>query len=150
MPERSEARGEVGAPRRILVGYDGSRAAARATEWAVALARTTGAALWLVHGSAAPTAVAEPQTDEEQGKEVHALDDALEGVRRRAAGLGLAVTVLNREGPAARVLIDAANEVSADLIVVGTRGLRSAARVFLGSVSTAVVAESGRPVLVVP
>jgi nucleotide-binding universal stress UspA family protein len=47
-------------------------------------------------------------------------------------------------------LLDAAEQVHADLIVVGTRGLRSSARLLLGSVSAAVIGQAKCPVTVIP
>ncbi len=47
-------------------------------------------------------------------------------------------------------LIRVAEEKEADLIVVGSRGLRGLKRIILGSVSSYVVANSKIPVLVVP
>jgi nucleotide-binding universal stress UspA family protein len=49
-----------------------------------------------------------------------------------------------------RTIVDVADELDADLIVVGARGLSSVESVLLGSVSNAVVHHSRRSVLVVP
>jgi nucleotide-binding universal stress UspA family protein len=49
-----------------------------------------------------------------------------------------------------RTILDVAEEVDADTIVVGARGLSTVASALLGSVSNAVVHHSARPVLVIP
>jgi|SRR5665213_4115223 nucleotide-binding universal stress UspA family protein len=49
-----------------------------------------------------------------------------------------------------RTILDVADEVDAETIVVGARGLSTVASALLGSVSNAVVHHSERPVLVIP
>ncbi len=135
---------------RILVGYDGSDSSYRAVQFAFGAARRANARVWLVHAAAAPPSVVEPRTEEEQAGEVDAIGEAFEDLRREASREGLVVTAWSREGSPAEVLLAAADEVGADWIVVGTRGLRGASRALLGSVSTAVLDRSRRPVTVVP
>lgn len=53
-------------------------------------------------------------------------------------------------GKAWRVICDVAEELEAEPIVVGARGLSRVQSVLLGSVSSAVVAHANRPVLVIP
>jgi nucleotide-binding universal stress UspA family protein len=69
-----------------------------------------------------------------------------------ARGLGLsAETRVERSDTSAwRTIIDVADNLNADLIVVGTRGVTAVQSALLGSVSNAVVHHSARPVLVVP
>jgi len=137
-------------PQRILVGFDGSDPSQRAARLALAWGRAAEASVWIVHAGETPRAVAEPRTDEEQGMATAAIADALTDLTRYAESLAIPTTVWVRDGPPARVLLDAASEMKADLIIVGTRGLRGPARVLLGSVSSAVLSRAGRPVLVVP
>lgn len=59
------------------------------------------------------------------------------------------VEVVREDGPAPDVLARVADRVAASMIVVGRRGLGSAARP-LGSVSEAVLGCAHQPVLVVP
>jgi nucleotide-binding universal stress UspA family protein len=63
---------------------------------------------------------------------------------------GVPVEGMVRVGPPADEVQRAAEEVKADLIVVGTHGRRGLARAFLGSVAEIVVRTSTRPVVVVP
>ena len=136
--------------RRILVGYDASPASARALQLALGLAAQTQGAVWVVHASDPPRVVAEPRPEEEQGMEALAVEQTLREARTLAETHGVHLTIQIREGVAGPLLLQAAKEVDADLIVLGTRGLRGAARLVLGSVSASMVSESGRPVLVVP
>jgi nucleotide-binding universal stress UspA family protein len=47
-------------------------------------------------------------------------------------------------------IVDAANEIDAVVIVLGSRGLSGAKEAFVGSVSHEVAEHAGRPVLIVP
>ena len=57
---------------------------------------------------------------------------------------------LVREGPAARTILEVADEENASLIILGARGPSSAAELLLGSVSTEVLRFARCPVMVVP
>ncbi len=137
-------------PRRIVVGYDGSSPSFRAVRFALSLLRDPEVRIWLVHAAAPSRVVAEPRTEEETSAETGALRSTLERTARSVDPTGDRVQAWTREGSPEVVLLAAAAEVDADLIVVGTRGLRGAERVVLGSVSEKVVSRSGRPVTVVP
>ncbi|MGC2289937.1 MAG: universal stress protein [Thermoplasmata archaeon] len=135
---------------RMLVGYDGSDASYRAVQFALGIARRGGAAIWLVHAAQPPALVMEPRTDEEQASEVDAIGEVLRDLQEEATREGVTLTAWSRGGSPITVLLAAADEIKADWIVVGTRGLRGAARTLLGSVSAALLDRSGRPVTVVP
>jgi nucleotide-binding universal stress UspA family protein len=59
-----------------------------------------------------------------------------------------AETILAR-GNAADKILETAERLNVDLIVVGSRGLRGLARFLLGSVSEKVARHSNKPVLIV-
>jgi nucleotide-binding universal stress UspA family protein len=77
---------------------------------------------------------------------------AAEEAAQAGRALGYEVTPrveLAKEG-AARTIIDVADELDARLVVCGRRGRGAITSALLGSVSHAVLAHSGRPVLIVP
>ncbi len=148
-PTPPEATTRAG-PRRIVVAYDGSPPSERAVRFALSGIGGPDAEVWIVHADEAPHTVAEPRTDEERGTEVGAIEQALRTFQSTADAARVHVHAWVREGTPATVLLAAADEVHADLVVVGTRGLRSAGRLLLGSVSSEVVARAKQPVTVVP
>ncbi len=80
-----------------------------------------------------------------------ALDTATEGVRRAtSAGLVARPRVASRDVDIAAVILSAAADVDADVIVLGTRGRGGLKSMVLGSVSQSVLHHADRPVLVVP
>lgn len=126
----------------IVVGTDGSKGAGRAVEFAIGLARLSGGRLHVV-SSYEPVRGRVPVTS--AGAEADALtplpDAAVDAVLDRAAASsrieGVDVSCHARREGAAEAICTVAREVSADLIVVGNRGMNGARRV-LGSVPNAV------------
>jgi len=74
------------------------------------------------------------------------VDDAVEELEKG----DVSVRGVVREGPAAQVILQVADEENASLIVLGTRGPSSAAELLLGSVSAEVLRRARCPVMAVP
>ncbi|MGO9030162.1 MAG: universal stress protein [Acidimicrobiales bacterium] len=135
---------------KIVVGTDGSDTAANAVSLAAELARMTGAELHLVAAFRPPVVVAgggisggNPPVSE--GFSKLAAEHMLEEV---AAGVdGLDVEVHARSGTPAPVIVQYADEIGADLIVVGSKGMQGTRRV-IGSVPNSVAHTAGCSVLV--
>ncbi len=134
---------------RLVVGFDGSSPSVRAARLGIELARR-GGRLWFVFAQQANPRRAEPRTEEEVSTPVRATQKAMETLVREARDAGVGAEALVREGDAARVILQACRELDAGMVLVGTRGLGGAARLFLGSVSSRVVSEGAIPVVVVP
>ena len=134
--------------RNIVVGYDGSETAKRALERTAELASKEGATV---------TAVSAVQVLPPAGRSAGAIDPDEVTERRQElseaeaflAEKGIKANLVEGHGDPAEVIVDAAKETGADLIVVGTRGLSTAERVLLGSVSTKVLHDAPCDVLVV-
>jgi nucleotide-binding universal stress UspA family protein len=138
--------------RGVVVGVDGSDEAMAAAEWALEHARTYGLPLhvvtgvdWPVH---TPSYALYPVTIPPQ-----AIRDDAQGIvdrvtdRCHATAPDLEVSGEVVQEPPIPALLTASN--SHELLVVGCRGLRPVVGALLGSVSTAVVAHAGCPVVVV-
>jgi len=128
----------------IVVGTDGSDTAAEAVSLAFELARQNDATLHLVSAfrdpassmavaSAGATAVADPSVTKA------VLEDVSKRVLEEASALGEGVQVRTHavSGPAADVILRVAEEVGADVVVVGSKGMRGAKRL-IGSVPNTV------------
>jgi nucleotide-binding universal stress UspA family protein len=87
----------------------------------------------------------------DQASEEAAHARAAEGAQRAtAAGLVAQARTAVREDGIATAILAVADELDADAIVLGTRGLTGIRSMLLGSVSHAVVQHADRPVIVVP
>ncbi|MFA5882514.1 MAG: universal stress protein [Acidimicrobiia bacterium] len=135
--------------RNIVVGVDGSENAQRALDWAITLAQPSGARVTAVHAlglldrlehERVPTASHRDEIlDEFRTTWCRALDTAAVTDDRLAL-----------DGTPADVILAAAAERNADLIVVGERGTGGGPARDLGSTSRRVLEGADRPVLVVP
>jgi len=74
---------------------------------------------------------------------------ALDTTLKRLEGRGAQVQGVLREGVAWEEIEHVANDIDADVIVIGTHGRRGIARALLGSVAENVIRTSYRPVLTI-
>jgi nucleotide-binding universal stress UspA family protein len=128
---------------KTLVGYDGSEPARRAIAVAAELAKRSGNVdVGVVH-------VIGPRP--EPGVDAEAEQEALLAEARKLVGeAGRSASTLRRRGDVAGELIEAAREIDADLLVLGSRGRGALSSALLGSVSAQVAATASCPVVVVP
>ena len=126
---------------RIVVGTDGSDTATQAVGHAVGLAKATGAALDIVSAyEPVPSTRLRSEEQEVPGDIAHSVGPredvnvVLEAAAGEAKQAGVAAQIHPREGDPADAILDVAEEVGADLIVVGNKGMTGARRFLLGSV----------------
>ena len=119
----------------ILFPIDRSRQAAETAATALQLAQQHGSTLVLL-------SVLEPGDDAAQVAQL------LEQARARFEQAGVACQVLEREGKPAFVIGDVADEINADVIVMGTRGITLESD--QQSTAARVIQLAPCPVLVVP
>lgn len=130
---------------RILVAVDESECATQALRWAQELARLTGGTLHAVHA----VGLLESSHDTHRPREHQ--DEAQDlpwpaGLRH----LGDEARCTARYGPAADVILAVAEDVGANLIVVGTRGTGGHSERTLGSTAAQIVNRTRLPVTVIP
>jgi nucleotide-binding universal stress UspA family protein len=142
--------------RHVLVGVDRSPASLAALEVAAELAGVFGGSLSVVEAFPLEppfplgTSAAGPGGEQEHEHELRRTAAAVEELVRTIRDRGIAVQVVVRSGEPAATLARVADDVGADLAVVGSRGGGDPADPLLGSVARAVAAHGRRPTLVVP
>ena len=126
---------------RIVVGTDGSESAAEAVRQAVELAGLTGARLDVVSAyEPVPNRRVESEVAQAPGDVAHEFGPreeatfALDSAVGAATAAGIEVTPHAMDGDPADAILDVAEKVGADLIVVGNKGMTGARRFLLGSV----------------
>ena len=144
----------------ILIAYDGSADAQAAIHRAGQLFPDKPAAVltvWepfedVVARSGSVAALATVDYEEvDRESEQQARQRAEEGVQRaQDAGLVAQPRVRARNGSVAQAILAEADDIDAEAIVLGTRGLTGVKSLLLGSVSHAVVQHANRPVIVIP
>ncbi len=134
-------------PQRIVVGFDGSDQARRALE---RVAEVVGDAATVVLVTAAQPLYSNPRAGEPvDPSEVAERERILAEGKELLAQRGIAAKTVSAVGDPADAILEASREADCDLIVVGSRGRNLVARLALGSVSTKVVQQADRAVLVV-
>jgi nucleotide-binding universal stress UspA family protein len=133
----------------ILVATDFSEASRGAIALARELARDSGAALTVTHTCellefgelAVPSEVIDAMTDGARKK----LDEVLRAIREECPTARAALRI----GVAWEQILALAEEIGADLVVMGTHGRRGIAHALMGSIAERVVRIAAVPVLTV-
>jgi nucleotide-binding universal stress UspA family protein len=139
---------------RIVVGVDGSEAAARALEWAIGLAAPLDAEVIAVYAYELPAYVPRPggapYVPEQENWERALRQDFELCWCAPLAEAGVRHRTIFEIGHAGDVLLREAETVVADLIVTGRRGRGELVELLGGSVSQRLVHGAHCPVVVVP
>jgi len=135
------AKGEAAVFTRIVVGTDGSETAAEALRQAIDLAKLAGAQLSIVsayaplpkrpQGGEQAAAPADVQYEMGPREDVNFILDVAASEARKE---GIEVQTHPVESDPAEAILNVAEHVKADLIVVGNKGMTGARRYLLGSV----------------
>ena len=139
-------------PEIVLVGVDGSATSLHALDWAAAYAQRVGWALHMVCSYSLPSFTAASLDGGYAALDDTAIQQGAKAVlleaQERVAGLGIPVTAAVVTGDAAGVLVELSKDYG--IAVVGTRGRGGFTERLLGTVSSALPAHAGCPVVVVP
>ncbi len=142
--------------KRILMATDFSDYSKEALDYAVYLAKTIGADLYLLHVYEIPMLVLPGETLSVRTEVYEWLADLKEGAAKsleaqadKVRRLGVQVHPILKEGRPFREILNIAQEISADLIVLGTHGRTGLPHVLLGSVAERVVRKASCPVFTV-
>jgi nucleotide-binding universal stress UspA family protein len=136
---------------KILVAHDGSAHAGKALSEAGKLAGTLGATVKIV--TVVPDLCLTEVSDSECKLVTESLysdaKNAMKKVTDDLATQGITAEIVIKDGHPAEKIIDAAREMGADLIVVGSHGKHGTKKFLLGSVSSKVVEHAPCHVLVI-
>lgn len=137
---------------KILVGTDFSTPGDETLGKAIEHARRMGAELEIVHviERIATIPIEMSYTGMDRDAPYPAVDRDLAERSERVSKAGIVCTTKRLEGKAPEEIVKRAQEIGADLIVVGTHGRSGLAHVLLGSGAERVVQQARCPVLVVP
>ena len=140
--------------RHLLVGVDHSQASRTALELAADVAASLGGSLSVLEvvEYVPPFPLDEPTEagGGHQGRVAETAMALLEAEVRGVRARGVGVQVVVRSGDPAATLLEVADDVDADLVVVGTRCHPRPDELLLGSVARTVADRARRPTLVVP
>jgi len=137
----------------ILVPVDFSEHSARALDHAIALAKVFDGRIDLLHcyqinaGGISPYGLVIPETLDKEVRE--AATAKLDEWRAKVEAAGVAVEADISPIFPSEAIANRAEEISADLIVMGTRGLTGGKHVLLGSVAERTIRTAPCPVLTV-
>lgn len=144
----------AGFPETILVATDGSEDSELSISRAVDLAGETDAALHLVYVMIishwmVPDTLSDAQYKRLEDDARERLDQQVEKAEAAGAGVDTVQKHLRTGRRADEEIIKLAEEIDADMIVVGGRGAGTISRALMGSDAESVVRHADRPVLVV-
>jgi nucleotide-binding universal stress UspA family protein len=141
--------------RRVLFATDFSKASRKAFTTAVNTAKSSGAALSIVHVLApfvpiGPDQYIGPDTWQEIDEQSRTwATKQLNGLAARAKTSGVRTKVFLAEGRPSQEVTRFARKLHADLLVIGTHGRTGFAKLFLGSIASQIVATAKCPVMTV-
>jgi len=137
----------------ILVPTDFSPHSERAVALALELAKLAGGSIHLLHcyqlhpGGVSPYGISAPPEFDAKIREAAA--ESLQAVERQLAAEGIPVTTHITPSYPSEAVSELAEEIGADLIVMGTRGSTGLQHILLGSVAERTLRQAPCPVLTV-
>jgi nucleotide-binding universal stress UspA family protein len=135
-------------PTKILLATDGSEDAALATKAAIDLSNQSGAELHVVHVGRSSFRLAPKDYQAAAREKIGELARAVKEAGGDITETHLRIDDSQTPGNEAEHITGLAEELGADLIVIGSRGLSGMKRLLMGSVSESVMRHAHCPVLV--
>lgn len=136
---------------KILMAHDGSKPSDKALKKAIEMAVVFNASLTVL--SIVPELYMTELSDLDRQRVMNAMTEetkaSMERIRAALAGKSIETKTIVRQGVPAEKIIETAQKMKTDLIVVGSHGRHGARKFLLGSVSSRVVDYATCPVLVV-
>ena len=139
----------------ILVPLDFSEVTLEVIDQASLLARSLDAKLWLIHVATPEPEFIGYETGPQTVRDRVALElrqehRSTQQVAEKLRRSGLDVTALCPQGATVRTILQEAEKLDVDLIVMGSHGRGALHRALLGSVSEGVLHKATCPVMIIP
>ena len=133
----------------LLVPFDGSESSKKALTRACELSKVDGAEVSVLYVIPRYEEMMEfIKTDAIKKSLFQAAEKIVEGAKKLAAALGVEIKAVVQEGHAGDRIVEIADTMQHDLIVVGTHGWSGVNRAIMGSTSERVIAYATCPILV--
>ncbi len=132
----------------ILVPSDGSKYGEAAVDEAISYAKSYGGSLIIVSAVYTNDEFLANAPDVVEKMVKKAMAD-IENVKSRIQQEGVDVETCVREGEPYKIIIDLAEELNADTIIMGSHGRTGLKRIFMGSVTSRVIGYAPCPVMVI-
>ena len=126
----------------LLLATDGKPHSEKAVKYAFEYARLHSSGLYVVFAVS-------PKSEDDKDRIIRHGMSILEDLKKRGAEEGISVTTMLEAGNPYEAVLNAADRVKAEAIVVGTSGKTAIDRVLIGSVSEYIVRNSRCTVIVV-
>jgi nucleotide-binding universal stress UspA family protein len=133
---------------RILVATDGSSYSDNAVDYAISLAKSSGAELIALHVATIDPSIGmiwEDVKDIVLGRQ----GEMLEGVKKKAEEKGVEARVMLETGIPSEKIIEVAEREDADIIIMGSHGHTKIGKIVIGSVTERVAGSANCPVTVI-
>lgn len=134
----------------VLFPVDQSREAREAAEMVIQIVKNYSARLIILSVLEAPTPEGDESPAPEKMTSAEAVAQLLKSAQSMFAQQGIEAETIEREGKPAFTICDVADEVGADLIVMGCRGIGLTEEGAADSVTNRVINLSPCPILIVP
>ncbi len=139
---------------KLLVATDFSPQTKKVLKVAREMAAALRAELWILHVAAPPAfksyGAGERQDREETAAELREEHRLVQEATDSMRDAGIQAKGLMVPGSPAKAILEEADRLDADLIILGSHGFGAVFKMLLGSISSAVLKKSRRPVLIVP
>jgi nucleotide-binding universal stress UspA family protein len=133
----------------LLVPFDGSESSKKALTKACDLAKVDGAEVAVLYVIPRYEEMMDFfKTDSVKKSLFQEAEKIVDGAKKIAAGSGVAIKAIVQEGHAGEKIVEIADTMKHDLIVVGTHGWRGVNKALMGSTAERVIAHASCPILI--
>ncbi len=133
----------------LLVPYDGSESSKKALGRACALSKSDGSEISVLYVIPRYEEMVDFFKTESIKKSLYReAEKIVESAKKVASGFGVEIKAVVQDGPAGDKIVEIADKMKHDLIVVGTHGWRGVNKAIMGSTVERVIVQASCPILI--